>query len=614
MKFLKMNAAKIAFTFLSLIYLYLWYSSLQGKYYVYSGIQTDFYIPLNFAYALETGKKIYTEFNTSFGILFGKLNQYAFQIIQTKTNNFHLSDLIHIESSLFAFGLLFILALQQCLFKSLRDIKALFISFLAITVALSVHRIDSFDHKLINWENYNHQMYALMILQFLSLIGFQKLIKKNNLQIAGISFIQALCLFVSFNYKINFFGSCSLIAFGFWLFFDNSIKIKSLICTLIFSTIIFLIPSIAWDTSLSQYIQSVLLAGKGKAASSQSHWSSYKDLIQAGIFFVILSNLVEQIFIKQIPFRIGNFIKKPFLSLAIKDTFVAAAILVATAGTSGRMTFIFHLFLAIYIFLRIDIKTHPSKLKYIPGAFLVYFAIVNTLNIGRVAQFKNKPERSHHNIAVQLINSKNWNSLYYSFEKNPGYQELIDLLGMDEVSNKDAVFLKLATKIDVMKANLPRLTNVDIFNHLQRSLQIMKKWHFKKEEKAQMLGFYNPLPVLTDSQLPVPSFNWVHLGVNFSKEQIPLLVDGFKDTNFIMFKVIPYIGHQADSALNCYFLKWNKKEGYPFSFLEADSSGAYFARATNELRQQKNKQKFFQEIEPELLNNCKRWDYTLPED
>lgn len=612
MKFLKAYASKLGLAAISLIYFYLWYLSFQGKYYYYSDIQTDFYIPLNFAYALDTGKKIYSEFNTSFGMLFGKLNQLAFDIIKSKNNDFYLSDLIHIESSLFSFGLLGLFFLQILFLKPLRNTKAIFIAFLALTLALSMHRIDSFDHKVIIWENYNHHMYALLVLQFLSLIGFQRLKEKSILKILAISFIQAICLFVSFNYKINFFASCSFMAFGFWLFFDNSVKIKSLILSLVFASGLFQIPNFFWDSSIVDYVQAVLLAGKGKASATQSHWGSYKDLIQAGLVFVILSNLFEQYFVAKIPLKFSNFSKKPFLSLAVRDSFLCLAILVATAGTSGRMTFIFHLFLMLYLFLRIDFQKTSSRLKYIPVLFLVYFVIVNTLSLGRVAQFKSNPENSHHNKSFDFENTEKWNSFYYSFEKRPGYQELMKLLDIESLPNSELNFLKLASKIDVFTANLPRLSNADVFVQLQKTVKIMDKYLVSKEERTQMLGFYNPLPVLSQSQLPIPSFNWVHIGVNFSKDLIPLLDESFNDSDFIALKIIPYIGHREDSALNCYFLRWNKSEEYPFVFLTADSSGAYFAKPNNEIRKTANKQKDYLGIEQELLNNCEKWNYTLP--
>ena len=147
---------------------------------------------------------------------------------------------------------------------------------------------------------------------------------------------------------------------------------------------------------------------------------------------------------------------------------------------------------------------------------------------------------------------------------------------------------------------------------MQKTVKIMDKYLVSKEERTQMLGFYNPLPVLSQSQLPIPSFNWVHIGVNFSKDLIPLLDESFNDSDFIALKIIPYIGHREDSALNCYFLRWNKSEEYPFVFLTADSSGAYFAKPNNEIRKTANKQKDYLGIEQELLNNCEKWNYTLP--
>ena len=193
------------------------------------------------------------------------MNYISLLIIEAWPNFFFPFDMTMLSSGLFALIIIGLFYLMRLSTKKGR-VLPYFILLFALTTVFQLKEINAiFDFKEVFWyATYNTHMWAIFILQISYAYCWLQSINKNKIEnyskgdLLLFAFIQVICAYITFHYKISFFVASGAIAGSLFFFFSHRIKIRYVITySLLFLALIFMTWLLS-DYSYLAYFQRYL--------------------------------------------------------------------------------------------------------------------------------------------------------------------------------------------------------------------------------------------------------------------------------------------------------------------------------------------------------------------
>jgi hypothetical protein len=511
----------------------------------------DIFIPINSFYAIADNLTLHQQFHSSFGLFYHLLQYLSYYF--TEKFNLHIQAIFYICSiicSLILIGLCGLFCIKN---KKLPYLTLFFVLILMFDVT-KYTKIVSSDFRY--YGTYNVQLYSFILIQsalFTIKILERKLLKNTNFIL--LSAVTAIILLITFLSKINFFISCGIMCFAYYLITKDS---RFVLTTVVFFLFLTALTIYIFDYNILLYFEDL----KESAIAKKSNFRYYKNIVRFSIILTLsllyifrdrllktkLMQKAQQIYRSVFTIMLRNKISKIIFSLKENKNFI-----------------LFHFISLVGLF--VSIKSDFAA----PNIYLLYY-IITVLSIHC---FHNKIIQT---ILVMLIFFKLYNmiNLNYKSYANIKYSESIKLTG----SNKEIVF-KIPSKNSLFSILLLDLYDDILYklsynNHLitgrksDVSFTYLNKHYIKnlhdvlenlqkakvdkKKDNIFMLEFSNPLRLFGYKLLDY-NFHWIHKGTTHSFERLFYATNRIFENSDIV--VMPIVGLDSDQCiLNCNFYNY----------------------------------------------------------
>ena len=234
-------------------------SCFLGDTYIVKGNLHDLWIPQMGAYAIKSGMVLHQDFHTSFGFVYNGLNYISLLFAEGFPDIFNPSDMIMLSSVLFSVILIALFILMRVHTKQVPWLLLPYI--LSYTFQLRGNSDILSYEKVLWYQSYNFHLWSLLLLQGAHIFAWLKAIKNNSLshkKLITFCFIQTFCVYMAFNYKINYFAASCLIAASPFFFFSNKSKVCYAVASISFFGLLILIAPLVFGYSYTGYIKDVL--------------------------------------------------------------------------------------------------------------------------------------------------------------------------------------------------------------------------------------------------------------------------------------------------------------------------------------------------------------------
>lgn len=585
--FINNNAS--AFILIFLVYAFV-LCIIFGDLNLISGNLHDLWIPHLSAYALELGLKLHESFHTPFGFIYSLLNFWSLNIISNTPPQLSQSDLIVISSFLFS-GILLALCVLAKVSLNKRNLFFFILVFL-LSIVFQLRDVSKpIDIDTILWYgSYNNHLWSILLLQILTSLYFLKDLESEypkKIKITFFILFNFICLFITLNYKINFFLASGLISTSVFFYLkDLKTKIIYIGSLGILLTSSVLAVEISTSYTYFSYAQDIYHAIISKKKIPLRY--PIRFLIFTCIFFVSTfklknSELAEQknklnyaidelkkIFtnLNQKPhFSKGYFLPKCYFILCI-----CCGLFLGVAGDWQRPTIYFWITLAFY-FLIFKKNKILNCLSY---TLIIIFTSANIVSLSYIAKSGLKKAEAHLSqtgfkkfVPIKFIDDE------YDFliKNHIGAFDLIQYF--DKQPTNTDFHLKLSSTYyhNKDKWALPYL-NTEYIQTLNDAVTSIKKHKFENSDMIMMLEFVNPLPIILKTPIPENSYHWVHLGTTFSLNNINMIIPFIRNLDYLYIPTITVDGGNQ-TIVNCTFFEWNYKSE-AFELVHSNIYGSLF--------------------------------------
>lgn len=613
---IKKNPKKWSFFIFILMYYYI-IKILLGDSILVTGNLHDLFIPQLSAKAIKDGLILNHEFHTPFGYIYHYLNYFSLTLIERFPNIFTQSDMIMLSSVLFSFIVISIFLLVAITTRNAKTIQYLII-ILILSTLFQVRNVEHIlEYKNLLWYGvYNKHLWAILLLQILHVFSWSGVtkevscIKINYKTLLLFSLIQSVCIYISFNYKFNFFIASSFVAGSALFFLAGKLKFVYALVIGILLTSFTLLTALVFGYSYPAYLNDLLHIIQSKSSLlSFKYFKHFMYFILFSMLFVyhkkiILREYYTHSFKKLIHGLSNGFpdswslIQKSYLNIAnslLFFIFIGLGVLVGVLGDYERPNLYFLIVFLMYVCL----KTNKSLTRFSSLFILLFVIVINITSLAYLSLNKLNEEKTNKYIEVNLFGKskdiiiKNSLDLDHktleSYKKFEDYKTFIlNTALLDEAHeinktqgflDKEISFLIRLYFLHSTNFNLEKETklfndhSLSILRHLrhrtilwnneryysmfQDSIIRIKNIDYSYNDKIMILGFSNHLPVVLNSRLAPDSYHWVHLGTTFSEENIYKLYNTFKNHDVIYIPTVTADWYQP--FLNCVFYNWNLK-------------------------------------------------------
>ena len=571
-------------TFLSFVLLFMAiFGCFLGETYVVKGNIHDLWIPYIGAYAVKTGASLHHDLHSPFGLFYHMLNYFSLLLIEKIPSIFHLSDLVMLSSTLFSFVLIGLFILIKINIKGFSFISW-FILPLLISMAFQLRemQISLLNYKGVLWySSYNLHLLSLLFLQAVHIFSWIRHSTHLTSRVLLLfSFIQAVFIYITFHYKINFFGASSLMAISIFFSLSNKQKIFYTVNLMAFFFLFCLITILIAGYSYIGYFNDILVAVEANADGGFMIKDILYMLLFSLIFFIIQNHYEKNKFFKNIFFAI-------FINFALY------------AGIFGIGTLKPFVSYWIVFFLYIIINIEKGKVKKMTYALLSYVFLSNSASLIYIAQKKFHDKKDEKYRAVDLMSQENdfllENRINMSNLHTRFYENFV------ETENN---FLKISyskKKLVWDAAFFNREHHYTIKDAIHRIRGVSNN----ANNRVMMLELANPLPLLLNSKMLSGTIHWIHFGRTVSpKKHKHLLYNVFLKSDFIYVPLIS-AGLISQSRLNCLFYRWNFMND-KFKFYSINRYGLLFVENSKMNEYNLKPNDLLVEERHNILEECKK--------
>ena len=571
------------------------------------GDMHDLYIPYNSAYVLEQGLVPNETFHSSLGFIYFVLNYTALNLIKLFPNFFQFEDLIFLSFSVF-FLTFFVLWLFINLNQNSYRVRVPFFIFVVIaSFIFQVRNLSNFDTiELLWYAGYNHAMWALFLLNASYAFSWINIAKQDPISLQHrlfyidlilLSLIQAIILYISFNYKINFFLANFAITFALCLILPKRNKWPYLLLSLFFFLSCMII-TVLNGYNLIGYFTDIYQAALARRVSAPP-FTYYIPLLKYCLLYFIALVIYRKslIFTKNSFKSAKNFItslkqliksfSKTDILLTTFDLVMVIGICLAILGDYQQPKILFWLILASYLII-VNKKGGKSKLFTYLGYFIcLIFFVVNIKSLYKIVEFgdyKNDHQGyygyfplsaagDNRHLPLVLAKKTILESMMMQFKiaENPKKLEIITDFSTSATIAKD-VYLR--------SESFP-FFNIDYANALNQAVKELTTLGPQNDNKLLMVGYINPLPLLLNAKMPEGSYHWNQIDATITANNyVKTVKTTFADSDFI---IMPVLGRSLvpNAYTNCVFYKWNWEQKMPFKLYKATPLMLYFTTSAN---------------------------------
>ena len=557
-------------------------ATFPGDSYFVSGPFHDIWIPQLSAYAIKSDLILHQEFHTPFGLFYSGLNYISLLIIEAWPKIFSPFDMTMLSSGFFALIIISLFYLMRLSTKK-GHVLPYFMLLFALATVFQLKEINAiFDLKEVFWyAMYNTHMWAILILQISYAYCWLQSISKNKIEDYSKSdwflfaFIQVICAYITFHYKISFFVASGAIAGSLFFFFSHRIKIRYVITySLLFLVLIFMTWLMS-NYSYLAYFRDIYHVLEARSGRGTRMIDSALVLLFGNILLIIaLENsqrLNKRSFVKtqihQLPQYFVSFFKnlirisfkkQNFLSARVFFHFlISVAIFLAMIGD----TEIPELYALVFFFVFVLISYQKKNIRKFAYLFLSFMIISSIAPLWIVASLKyytpptvvetaspqkmtKYREMAFHDGRKEKLILKNYNS------EHDLYSEL-EMSKYPQIENNFTKFSYSYRPVTKDKSNL-----IEYIQGINEAYMRIKIFNPKATDKIFFLGFANYLPLLLNSQLMKESYHWIHLKNSFSEQNIERIHKNYQDADFL-YMPVAFMMNFDRVFLNCDFYRWN---------------------------------------------------------
>ena len=595
-------------------------ATFPGDSYFVSGPFHDIWIPQLGAYAIKSDLILHQEFHTPFGWLYNGMNYISLLIIEAWPNFFFPFDMTMLSSGLFALIIIGLFYLMRLSTKKGR-VLPYFILLFALTTVFQLKEINAiFDFKEVFWyATYNTHMWAIFILQISYAYCWLQSINNNKIKdyskdgLFLFTFIQVICAYITFHYKISFFVASGAIAGSLFFFFSHRIKIRYVITySLLFLALIFM-TWLSSNYSYIAYFQDIYQVIEARSERGSRMIDSALVLLFGNILLIIaLENsqrLNKRSFVKtqihQLPQYFVSFFKNLIRISFKKQNFLSAkvffhfsiSVAIFLAMISDHE--IPELYALVFFLIFVLISYQKKNIRRFAYLFLSFMIISSIAPLWIIASFKSyTPPTVVGTVDPQKM-TKYREMAFHDGRKEKlileNYASEHDFYSELEIT-KHPQIEKIFTEFSYSYRPPPKnkSTIIEYIQGINDAYLRIKAFNPEKTDKFFFLDFANCLPLLFQSQLMKGSYHWIHLKTIFSEQNIERIHKNYQDADFLYMPLAGFL--PSDQVfLNCHFYRWNFQHGL-FDLHSVNQYGLLFIA--------KDRKKDFPFTNKDLLNRA----------
>ena len=532
----------------------------SGDTYIIRGNLHDLWIPQMGAYAVKRGMVLHEEFHTFFGFFYNGLNYLSLLIIEGFPGLFVPADMIMLSSALFSIPL----ALLFLLMRANKKPVAWFILVVVLSNVFQAKGISTpLGYKMVLWyESYNYHLWSLLLLQAAHAFSWSKRTDDSgSVRLLPDSLIQASCVYIAFNYKMNFFASSSLVAASVFFLLPNGARLRYGLTSIGLFALL-LLPALLLGYSYTGYFGDL-----AHAAQSRGRLFHFEDLKYALAYCLCLFVIQyrKKLSLRKIARRKGELLKN--LALC---ALTSLAIFTGLAGVWQKSLYYYPLFLILYAAVA-EPRTPPGRTSLF---LLSLFFLTNLLPLVYTAQKKFHAQETPKYRPIDLMAERDDFLIDNRIDRLGSYTKFHTRLPKDE-----RIFLKMTYSFKEVPWDVP-FFNARYYDMLKDAVGRIREAGHDGNDKALLVEFINPLPLLLDSAIAPGTYHWIHFGATFStRKNVHRLYEAFAGSDFVYVPTMT-IQWPHQSFFNCLFYEWNFAEGR-FAFHSINRHGLLFVKGGN---------------------------------
>lgn len=520
----------------------------------------DFLIPANAAYLLDQGGNIHEDYHSPFGYLYFTLNHLSFSVIKAAEGNIAAVSLV--TSIIFLAIAAIPLLLLLLSLKGARNIPFWFLGFIVLLILVPRDYSGS-QHNVTWYGTYNRDMWGMIFIQLYAwltlLVQADSKRDLTSRQLLLLALMSAICLSVTFLYKISFFAASGMMVAATSLLISGRFFKYALLTTAGFSFFAFLPTTVGY--SYEGYFHDLMMAVNAKKENQATYYVS-----SVIVFLIACSAVVYK-------FRICRLTKLTITSIL----FTAVSIFLGIAGDFST-PYIFY-FLAILLVVFSKTSDQKNYRRIIAISFVI-FAMIDLLALSRIARNIGYDQTAKGSRTVPLEIHSESNPVRFLIKRerfNAGNF-------ISWVENTQSEFFN-GSALDIENYWFyrsydndpiqPPYDNWDYIHQVNDGIDVIKPLLDKSPQLVvTTTEFTNPFPFFLGSKVPDGSLHWIHPGTTVNRETMQSL--DFAHADLILLPVFSPDFWQLD--LNCSFYMFNHNRNYPYVPFKADSSWVYFIR------------------------------------
>lgn len=567
----------------------------QGDIYPTYGNVHDFFIPLNSAYALSTGEVLHETFRSPFGIIYHYLNYWAWSLAEYFPAIFSTLDSLLLSSvifDVFVVALFFLIRHGQE-----RDQRLPFwVLLILLTITFQARNIDALRGQIPNWYGlYNNHLWAVLVLQISSLMPWG--LKREGVQKAiYLAVIMALCVSVSFNYKISFLVGSAVLCLAPMLFFSRAQLLAYVLTGISACSAIFL-GVLATGYSYRGYYDDIMQAIAAK--SSGGILSDVNILMIVG--FVILLQIARgnlnwnpnrsASFSENMRASVANLFRQLNSRTIVFDAILIFGVALASAGDFNKPVFFYFLIIFIFRFWGRG-KEKPiwqfleNPVQYLVAIIVFATVFFNISSLEKITKFNQSTELVNPYVDYSETRvSINMNDRPLSFNVFWGASmSKFNSTGV-HVKSSDWKDATIRMSYTIATTNVPLLPVYDNWNaiYLKSINEVSARLTSiglgrGTDTKVQNIGFINPYPFVLETPFLQKNYHWVHIGTTIRESDINKYFDTLLDADVAVIPIAA-ASPRLQTLLNCAFYKWNFEQIEPFVIVDVLEENLLLSRA-----------------------------------
>ena len=592
----------------------------------------DLFIPINGAYALKHGLILHKDIYTPFGFIYNTLNYFSLLIIESFPGIFDIFDTVMLSSVLFSIIIISLFFLIKTNMKR-TDSALWFILVFILSICFQGRNMADFNGQELRWSGtYNHHLWTLLMLQVTHLfLGEKYLFRKQSYSMKNkiyfFTLIQTLCVFISFNYKFNFFLSSLLLFCSMFLLMPSKLRLKNLTMSVFLFLFSIVCTAFFFNYPVFGYLTDIHHAITAK----KGFYVTIKDLFSFMILFFFIRNH-NSFCVSDSNKDISSFTKKTFQKSIffikenkailtrqiIFDFFTGLSILVGIEGDYQKPLIYLLVIPALWTILN-----KQSFLKIFLFSLLTIIFSVNIFSLSRSLiidlykdnQLEKLEKKSkfffRENLKRIDLKTKNKNYSFtlkerdwlvyeeksyldsgtddkikffseLSYKESPDLFEFFSLIKEETkaLSSGSRFLLKImgfplySSKIFKKNFNIPfSITETQYIKQLNSILDFFVELNPDKKDVIFNLDFVSPIPVLLNMEPMKPSHQWIHFSTSLHWKNIHRI--NFKNADFIFLPHLTFGLTLQNAFMKCHFYRWNF-ENKKFILISADQYGLLF--------------------------------------